>query len=804
MFKTAFVLSFATILLIGKNNSVLAQDLFLVKDITPGQSSTNMSSFTELNGNLMFWAYDSAHGAELWISDATAAGTHIVKDINPGTANSVYYDSYLGFIFYLNTNVLNGIMYFSANDGVHGYELWRTDGTEAGTYMVKDIGVGATSGFSALGSQIITYNGLIYFSAIDTLNPYTQALWASDGATEWMVARMQTTSIYLGLQPHEFVVFKGKLFFVGYDSLSKSQIFYTGGSLNVLQRVATGYNTLGTYGPGFKVAGDNLFFGMDDGIHGRELWKIDGNSFSASLVKDIYPGSGWSIQYGVYYDNDESNIEYNNKLYFYADDGVHGDELWVSDGIANGTNLVNDINTGSGWSAPSQYRIFKDSLFFTAARSLNDYHFYKSDGTSESLTLIDSMAVSGAYYYPNDPTLAKDNFYYSRFTSLIKTDGTSAGTKQINGASVSQYRLTPLQNIGNYLFVQAYLPQTGTELFALNLCPDTATITPNNNINICQGQSVLLTASAGSSYLWSNGATASSISVSTAGNYTVTITQANGCVSTSLPATVNVNANPAKPIISASGSTTNVCPGKTVTLTSSAATAYLWSNGATTQSIVVNAAGNYTVTVSNSNGCTNISDPTIVTYQGCIKPTNPLVSNITSTTAKLSWAGAPSCAIGYQLQYRKTGTSAWTSFILTSTNKNVTGLTPNTTYQWKVQTGCQQTPLIASGFINGANFTTAASFAIAEDNSKLTANTNTSLYPNPVKDNLTVETASKAATKAVFIIVSAEGKTVQQITAQLQSGNNKITIPVAELASGTYLLRINTNNGQQVMKFVKE
>lgn len=137
-----------------------------------------------------------------------------------------------------------------------------------------------------------------------------------------------------------------------------------------------------------------------------------------------------------------------------------------------------------------------------------------------------------------------------------------------------------------------------------------ATVTPSGSTTFCQGGSVTLTAQSGSSYTWSNGATTQAITVTTGGNYSVTVNNPSGCAGISAPVAVTVNNNPAA-TISTSGSTT-ICQGQSVTLTASSGSTYRWSNGATTASINVSNAGNYNVTVTNAGGCSSSSTPVTV------------------------------------------------------------------------------------------------------------------------------------------------------------------------------------------------
>ncbi|WP_186280062.1 FG-GAP-like repeat-containing protein [Fluviicola chungangensis] len=165
----------------------------------------------------------------------------------------------------------------------------------------------------------------------------------------------------------------------------------------------------------------------------------------------------------------------------------------------------------------------------------------------------------------------------------------------------------------------------------VNALPAAPTITPGGPTTFCAGGSVTLTSSAGNSYLWSTGATTPSINVTTAGSYTVQVTNAAGCQSTaSAPTVVTVNALPATPTITAGGST-NICMGHTVTLTSSTGTSYLWSTGETTQSITVGTSGSYTVQVTNAAGClSNPSAPTTVTVNVTVATPSILTSGPTT------------------------------------------------------------------------------------------------------------------------------------------------------------------------------
>jgi hypothetical protein len=138
-----------------------------------------------------------------------------------------------------------------------------------------------------------------------------------------------------------------------------------------------------------------------------------------------------------------------------------------------------------------------------------------------------------------------------------------------------------------------------------------ATIYPGAAVNICDGSSVTLSTGTAAAYLWSNGSTAPTITVNTAGTYSVVLTGSNGCTASSSPSTVTVTPVPVASI-SLSGPTA-ICQGSSVTLTAAPATNYLWNNGATTQSITVSTVGSYFVNVG-TGSCSATSTPVFVSY----------------------------------------------------------------------------------------------------------------------------------------------------------------------------------------------
>src|SRR6185437_3603170 len=159
---------------------LLSASAAMVADINTTTASSNVSSLADLgNGKSVFFANDGYHGEEPYVTDGTAAGTMLIKDINPGPKDSVLlHNAIAAYSGYLPGVVANGRFFFAANDGVDGYELWVTDGTAAGTAMVKDINPGSASSYP---NQMVAVGSTVFFVTHEGSNAQ---LWESDGTAD--------------------------------------------------------------------------------------------------------------------------------------------------------------------------------------------------------------------------------------------------------------------------------------------------------------------------------------------------------------------------------------------------------------------------------------------------------------------------------------------------------------------------------------------------------------------------------------------------------------------------------------------
>jgi ELWxxDGT repeat protein len=331
----------------------------LVADISTGSYGSYPNSLTAV-GDTLFFVADDGRGDELWKSDGTAAGTILVRVIN--TSGSSSYPRSL--------TAVGDTLFFTADDGSSGYELWTSDGTFAGTVRVTDIRPGGSSSFPS----------------------------------------------------------------------------------------------------SLTVVGDTLFFRANDGISGTELWKSDGTAAGTVRVADIYPGGSSSFP--------SSLTAVGDTLFFTADDGSSGYKLWKSDSTSAGTVRVADIRLGGSSSSPSSLTAVGDTLFFSANDGISGTELWKSDGTAAGTVRVADLDPGGSSSYLRSLTAVGETLFFvandgSSGYELWKSDGTAAGTVRVADirkgyASSSPYSLTA---VGDTLFFRANDDISGTELWALDLSP---------------------------------------------------------------------------------------------------------------------------------------------------------------------------------------------------------------------------------------------------------------------------------------------------------------------------------------------
>ena len=316
----------------------------------------------------------------------------LFKDLNLGTNGSEPQQ-------FIN---INGTMYFITimRPGYY-HQLWKSDGTVAGTVIVKDSIINTNT------SGIITFinlnNKLYYMLNTDGSSSSAKKteMWKSDGTKSGTILVTTLTNV---------------------DPLKLT----------------------GDYPPqNYTVVGDKLFFQFGSG-HGLELWVSDGTAAGTKEVVDLNPGNNGSGFYigGVI---QQPMIAYNGKVYFQGGTTVGMKELYSSDGTASGTTL---ILGGTNLSDPKNFIIYKNELFFQG-KAVGADGIWKTDGTTGGTVNISNTGFN------NDTKIFKNVMYYSVGGALWKSDGTSIGTSLVKDSVGS---ITGILDNYFYTSYMKYLP----------------------------------------------------------------------------------------------------------------------------------------------------------------------------------------------------------------------------------------------------------------------------------------------------------------------------------------------------------
>lgn len=333
------------------------QPPYLVKDISPGEApASSWAAYPAATDDLLFfWADLPSIGFELWRSDGTPAGTFPLLDIWPGLNTSDPNGSDAN-----KMAALGDILLFGANDGSTGPELWRSDGTPEGTFLVADLTPGP---WGSEPNDLTEAGGLGFFWRFG--ETFELELWRTDGTAPGTFEIDLGPDVGFSFRPIDV---DGTLFFfaddrsVGHltlwksDGNSASEISPgTSDWLFVDQMIAVNglaFFTIwngtvrvkllppGSYPDALTAVGGRLFFSVDDPATGRELWVSDGTEAGTRLVVDLEPGPRGSLPLPG------EIVDGFGRAVFAAADSLHGLEIWASDGTAAGTVLLRDIAEG--------------------------------------------------------------------------------------------------------------------------------------------------------------------------------------------------------------------------------------------------------------------------------------------------------------------------------------------------------------------------------------------------------------------------------------------------------------------------
>src|SRR5215218_7194366 len=369
----------------------------IVKDIVPGPGDSGAEDFVTIaSRTTLFRAWDKDHGEELWKTDGTAKGTTLVKDINrdlPPGARCDQSDCGIpkGWSHPDTVTVMGKQVFFAADDGKHGVELWKSDGTESGTTLVKDINTvpgnsnpndkSDAINRSAEVEKLYVVGKTLYFRASD--GKHGVELWKSDG-TESGTTLVKDINL---ATPDPI------------NTACKRRKSCAGSSwvddITVVGKTA---------------AGRRIYFTATDGKHGLELWKSDGTNKGTKLVKSINSSSALNA-------SDVGNlVALRKRLYFSANDGKHGVELWKSDGTRSGTTLVKDINPGKAGSDANDLTAFKGRVLFSADDGVHGTEMWKSNGTKANTGLLINLEPGAVGSEPGELTTSGPLLYFAAST----------------------------------------------------------------------------------------------------------------------------------------------------------------------------------------------------------------------------------------------------------------------------------------------------------------------------------------------------------------------------------------------------
>jgi ELWxxDGT repeat protein len=487
--RVGSVALFATSEALWVTNGTVAGTRIIASNLTIGSSSA-----TVMNGELLFQAAPDGKDFEPWVSDGTAAGTHLLVQLHPTAPGHLTLND--GVVF-------DGELLLNASTPTRLGDRWVSDGTAAGTsdlgvfspeftatvtaggdlYLVGganilevitspsaaplEVGAGFSSPqfMTALNGDLLFYQsgqGLVSASgtsasviSADTVlaQPVVlgskllfagssaasgEGLYTSDGTsggTSFLVA------LPSAVPPQEFTVSSSQAFFVAGSTATGPELWVTDGTVagtHLVEDIAAGLN--GSDIANLSAFDGGVVFTANDGVDGNQVWFSNG-TVGGTFELRVNPTENTSVSIEA-----GAPVSFDGKTYFLADDGTHGEALWLTDGTSAGTNPVVELMANPGQESGSSFTVVNNQLFF-----VDQGEAWVTQGTSGSTVMISptgaavlgAASLGGSLYFVTSP----HGFFSGNNGTIFVTDGTAAGTHQVLSGVGSQ----PFGALGNEL-----------------------------------------------------------------------------------------------------------------------------------------------------------------------------------------------------------------------------------------------------------------------------------------------------------------------------------------------------------------
>ncbi|WP_161599304.1 Ig-like domain-containing protein [Reinekea blandensis] len=264
------------------------------------------------------------------------------------------------------------LYYFSAETDAEGREVWVTDGTPSYTKLFADIVEGP---ISSKPENFTVHDDLLFFT---TQSEGINTLWKTNGSADNLEAVVEYSEL------RNLNVVNGHLVFSAYEEATGVELYVlTDEGATMLDDLNEGAE--GSAPGPFQLVGDQLFFQATDDENGDALFKTDGETIT--LVSDVDNAAKGRHDLNV-----DDMLAFNGRLFFTADDGEHGTQPWISDGTAEGTVMITELNEGNGYGLDSVVE-WQGEIYF--AEKANDI-LWKTDGTSEgTIEIADYLSWGG-------------------------------------------------------------------------------------------------------------------------------------------------------------------------------------------------------------------------------------------------------------------------------------------------------------------------------------------------------------------------------------------------------------------------